>query len=196
MATMTEAFNDPEVIWGVITLCTGLLYWFITFIRNRKRNKSITSTEEHIAVINEIKSHIMGFITIAENLFSDIPKSGASKLLYVLNQVKDLCKKFSIEYDQEMWTEFINSMVGNSNRVQESKAFEDEKTSIIEKVKSEIPFIVEEANALFERIPDSLQYKVEYILKFIAVACEKYPVNVYGEYDWRAYVTGLYNEVA
>lgn len=192
MATVTAIITDPEVLVGFASVLCALVYGLIVSIVNRRRKKSVNQTEEHIAVVNEIKSRVLGFITIAENLFSDIPKSGASKLLYVLNQVKELCKKFSLDYDQEMWTDFVNSIVGNSNRVQETKAYEDEKTSIIEKVKSEIPYIVEEANKLFERIPDSLQYKIEYILKFVAVACEKYHVNVYGEYDWRAYVKGLY----
>ena len=193
---VTAIFKNPDVLVGILVAICSLIYAFAVSIVNRKRKKSANQTEEHIAVVNEIKSRVMGFITIAENLFSDIPKSGASKLLYVLNQVKDLCKKFKLDYDQEMWTEFINSMVGNSNRVQETKAYEDEKSSIIEKVKSEVPFIVDEANKLFERIPDSVQYKIEYILKFIAVACEKYPLNVYGDYDWRGYVQSLYTEVA
>lgn len=192
---VTTIFSNPDVLVAICVALSSLIYGLVTAVINRKRKKTVNQTEEQNAVVNEIKSRVMGFITVAENLFSDIPKSGASKLLYVLNQVKDLCKKFNLEYDQEMWTDFINSIVGNSNRVQESKAYEDEKTSIIEKVKQEIPFIMEEANKLFERIPDSLQYKIEYILKFIAVACEKYHVNVYGDYDWRGYVKSLFEEV-
>lgn len=195
MNTFVELITRYDVVIGVLTAIASIVYTFVLFFKNRNRLKSVKTTEGRIAIINDIKSRVMGFITIAENLFADIPKSGASKLLYVLNQVKELCKTNDIEYDQTLWTDFINSVVGNSNRVQETKAFEDEKAGIIEKVKAEIPYIVEEANKLFERIPDSLQYKIEYILKFIAVACDKYPVNVYTEYDWRAYVNSLY-EVA
>lgn len=195
MAAIINFFtNHYDVILGALVSLASLVYGAVLFFRNRKRIKNAKTDEEKAEVINSIKADVMGFITIAENLFSDIPKSGASKLLYVLNQVKKLCTTSGIEYDQNYWSDFISGIVGRTNGVQESKEEADEILRTIESVKGEVPFLITEANELFARIPDNLQYKIEYILKFIAIACEKYPVNVYSEYDWRDYVEKIYQE--
>lgn len=182
-----------DVIIAVISALASVVYSVVMIIRNRKRIKNAKTDEERSAIIEDIKSEVYAFISIAESLFADIPKSGSSKLLYVLNQVKRLCAGSCIEYDGQYWTDFINGIVGKSNEVIDQKDFEEEKNRIIENVKTEIPYMVKQADDLFATIPDNLSYKIEYILKFIATACDKYPINVYAEYDWRGYVIGLYS---
>ena len=139
-----------------------------------------------------MKSAVYGFITVAENLFIDVPKSGASKLLYVLNKTKELCMMNNVEYNAEEWTDFINNVVGLSNNVVETKEQEKAKNQIIEKIKSRIPGFVSETQKLFKSIPDSLDYQMEYILKYVSGVCEKEEINVFNDYDWKGYIYSFY----
>lgn len=194
MATIKEYL---DLIIGVLSLIAGFIFFLVSVIKRAKALKNAKTTEEWQSVINEIKSDTYGLITVAENLFSDIPKSGASKLLYVLNHVKELCTEKGFNYDQEYWTDFINTIVLQSNEVKDEKAYESVKADIIQKIKDQVPYFITEADKLFSSIPDNEQYKIEYVLKLIAVACDKYNVNVFAEYDWRAYVINQYHsEVA
>ena len=195
---MANIAEYVQTIVAIVCALGSIVAVAITAISRAKALNKAKTEEERQKILNEIKSDAYGLITVAENLFSDIPKAGASKLLYVLNQLKDICYAQGVEYDQTFWTDFVNGIVSTSNEVKEGKELESTKLSIIGKVKEEIPYFIEDANKLFEVIPDSLPYKTEYILKLIALACEKYEVNVYGAYDWRSYVNELMreNEVA
>ena len=194
MANFAQWFESyGGVFVSLIGLLFSVVYFIFFFIRYRKKFKNAKTDEEKQAILEEIKGNAMGFITVAEGLFSDIPKSGVSKLVYVLKEIKALCEGKGVEFNEEYWTAIINNLVGQSNAVIKEKALEMDKADIIEKVKAEIPYHMNEANQLFERIPDSQEYKVAYILKAIEIACDKYEINVFLEYDWRAYVYELYN---
>ena len=176
---------------GLIGSLTVTLVLLIIRLKAIKNAKNSTEREQLIA---ELKSDAYGLVAVAEQLFADIPKSGASKLLYVLNHIEALCKEGDVEFDGDTWTEFINGIVNKSNDVIIAKETEKAISGYIAKVKEEVPYFIADADKLFEVIPDSAAYKTEYILKLIANACAKHTIDVFDLYDWREYVTGLYNE--
>lgn len=183
-----------DLILAVLSMASSLVIFIIFFIKRLKSLKNAKTDEERAKIKDEIKSVAYGLITSAEGLFSDIPKSGASKLLYVLNHVKELCVMNEIDYNADEWTEFVNSVVDKSNKVVEGKKFDSAKNDIIEAIKNEIPYFITEVNELFKNIPNALDYKIEHVLKLIATACDKYEINVYNEYDWRAYVMNVFSQ--
>lgn len=183
-----------DLILAALSMLSSLVVFIIFFIKRLKSLKNAKTAEERAAIKEEIKSVAYGLITSAENLFSDIPKSGASKLLYVLNHVKELCLMNEINYNADEWTEFVNSVIAKSNAVVDGKEFERAKNETIEAIKLEIPFFIEEVNELFKNIPNANEYKIEHVLKLIITACDKHEINVFNEYDWRAYVSSLFNE--
>lgn len=180
-----------EIILTCFSLLISIVITVISLVGRYKALKRAKTTEERANVINEIKADVFGLYNTAERLFSDIPKSGASKLLYVLNHVKEICGLKGIDYNEDDWKEFIEDINTQSNAIENNKAFESEKASVIELVKSEVPYFIEDANKLFEVIPDSKPYKIEYILKLVEVSCGKHNINVFSEYDWRAYVGNM-----
>ena len=181
-----------DTIVGVVSVIFSLILFVVWLVKRVKAFKNAGSDEERANILSEIKSSVYGLVAVAEQMFIDIPKSGASKLLYVLNHVKSLCEERNIEYDADAWTEFINGIVGASNDVITAKETEKAISGYIAKVKEEIPYFMDDADKLFEVIPDSAAYKVEYILKLIANACAKHAINVYDLYDWRAYIEDTY----
>lgn len=184
--------------WDLIVAATSLFSSVVLFtiwlIKRLIALKSAKTAGEREAIVAEIKSNAYGLVAVAEQMFSDIPKSGASKLLYVLNHIEKLCTEQGVEFNEESWTSFINGIVGASNDVITAKETEKAISGYIAKVKEEIPYFMADADKLFEVIPDSAAYKTEYILKLVANACAKHAINVYDLYDWRAYITELYNE--
>lgn len=190
MAVISEYL---ELFIALITFLCSVVVFIVYLVKRGKAVKNAKTQEEKEAIINEMKAQALGFINVADNLFIDIPKSGPSKLLYVLNQIKKGCQANGTEYDEEYWKNYVNEMVSQTNAVLDEKATESEKANIIEKVKSEIPFFIVEAQNLFKAIPDSRSYEIEYIMKNISVACDKYPINVFLEYDWRGLVEESYN---
>lgn len=171
---------------------------FLTaIVQSRKRKKEQTkakTSEEKSVVLDDIRSEVFALVGVAEELFGAIPKSGVSKLKYVLNKINELCEVAGIEFDNRYWTDFVNYIVNRTNNVKNEKAVEQEKIDIIEKIKEEVPFFVNQADELFKAIPDSFEYKIEYILKNISIACDKYEVNVYFEFDWKTFVLNLYEK--
>ena len=184
--------------WELVTAGVSLLGSFIAgsvyFVVRLKAAKKAKTIDEKAAIIAEIKSHAYGFVAAAEQMMSDIPKSGQVKLLYVLKHIKALCEEQNVEYDCETWTEFINGIINTSNDVVTAKETERAISGYINKVKEEIPYFMADADKLFEVIPDSASYKVEYILKLVAKSCAKHAIDVYDKYNWRDYINGLYAE--
>lgn len=180
---------------GLILSCVTVLFsagWTIyTFLSKRRALKNAKTEEEKQAITNDIKASVFGLISSAEAVFSDVPKAGISKLLYVLNKVKELCGIKDIDYNAEFWTNFVNEMVEKANEVQDEKAMEDEKNAVIELIKKEIPTYIDNANALFRAIPDGTRYKLAYIVDAIRLSCENHHINVFGEYDWESYVATM-----
>lgn len=189
---MIEWFKvNFDWFFAFLGACISFIFGIITYFSKRKALKNAKTEEEKQAIINEIKSSIHGFVACAEEIFVDVPKSGASKLMYVLNQVKDLCDFSKVKYDEDYWTKFIDDIIAKKNGVQEEKAELEEKNAIIADIKKSIPKFVDTANALFISIPDGLEYKSAYILKSIADMCAEYSVNVFDAFDWQSYVNDL-----
>lgn len=186
--------NNWELVTACISVFFSLAAGVIYLVVRLKAVKNAKTQQEKDAILAEIKSNAYGFVVAAEQMMSDIPKSGPVKLLYVLNHVKSLCEEQNVPYDAEQWTEFINGIVNTSNDVVTAKETEKAISGYINKVKEEIPYFMADADKLFEIIPDSASYKVEYILKLVANACAKYPIDVYDLHDWRAYINELYTE--
>ena len=164
---MNFIVENWALILGLLCLAVNVVYWIVKFFTNIKRLKTATKSEDKQSIIDEIKSDTYGLINYAEQLFSDIPKSGASKLVYVLNEIKKICEELGHEYDSSYWTNFINQIVGQSNEVKQNKELEASKITTIAKVKEEIPLLIKEAQTMFANIPDNSQYMIEYILKFV-----------------------------
>lgn len=183
-----------ELIAAIVSLAGSVVVFVIWLIKRLISLKNAKTTEERETIIADIKSNAYGLVAVAEQMFSDIPKAGASKLLYVLNHIKSLCEEHNVTYCEETWTEFINGIVGASNDVITAKETEKAISGYIAKVKEEIPYFMTDADKLFEVIPDSATYKVEYILKLVEKACAKHAIDVYELYDWRAYINELYTE--
>ena len=193
MTSIVKFFtNNYELVLNVLIFVSSIGYTIILYCKNRKRLKATKTDDEKTEIVNEIKADVMGFISIAESMFADIPKSGGSKLLYVLNEVKRVCGLLGIEYDSEYWTKFVNDIVDKTNEVLDLKELEAEKKTTIEKIKSQVPHFISRANELFANIPDSDMYKVEYVLKLIAVSCENESINVFTNFNWREYVESFY----
>lgn len=184
--------TNYEWIISGCSLAVTAVYAVIYYVKRCKALKGAKTNEERTAIINDIKARTYGFISVAEELFSDVPKSGASKLLYVLNNVKNLCTDSGIEFDKNVWEKFINDIVSGSNEIIDVKKTEQQNADFIEKVKKEVPYMVDEANRLFANIPDSTIYKIEYIVKGIEILCKNLTVNVFDFYDWQTYVASTY----
>ena len=183
-----------ELVAAVVSLLASLVGGGVYLVIRLTALKRAKTQGEKDAIIAEIKSHAYGLVAAAEQMMSDIPKSGQVKLLYVLNHIQKLCEEQNVPYDCESWTEFINGIIGTSNDVVTAKETERAISGYINKVKEEIPYYMADADKLFEVIPDSASYKIEYILKLVANACAKHAIDVYDLYDWRAYINGLYAE--
>ena len=183
-----------ETIVSIASICGSIIVAIIYLIRRLITLKGAKTTAERDAILAELKSNAYGLVAVAEQMFSDIPKSGSSKLLYVLNHIKTLCEEKNIEFCEDTWKEFIEGIVGASNDVITAKETEKAISGYIDKVKEEIPYFIADADKLFEVIPDSKAYKIEYILKLVSKACDKHAINVYELYDWRVYINELYNE--
>ena len=184
--------------WDAILTVCGFLGSAVAFtvylVKRLRALKGAKTQGERDAIINELKSSAYGLVAVAEQTFKDVPKSGGCKILYVLNHIKALCGDSGVEYDESFWKEFIDEIVGRSNDVitatETSKAID----RYINKVKENVPYYIDDANKLFEVIPDSAEYKIEYILKLIRNDCAKHAINVYDVYDWRTYVNALIAE--
>ena len=183
-----------ELIIACLSLLSTIVVAIVFYVKRFKAIKNAKTAEEKENALNDIKAKTIGLINVAERLFADIPKSGSSKQKYVLDHVKDICTEMNVLFDDGYWGEFINNIIDGANAVIDEKEIESEKAEIIERVKNEVPYFVDEADKLFSSIPDSQDYKIEYILKAIATACEKFSLNVYNSYDWRAFVLNFYNE--
>ena len=177
-----------------VSVALSVAFIVIYNVKRFRALRNAKTSEERDAILSELRSNAYGLVAVAEQMFADIPKSGASKLLYVLNHIEKLCTEKSIEFNESNWTEFINGIVGASNDVKTAKETEKAISGYITKVKEEVPYFLADADKLFEVIPDSAAYKLEYILKLISNACAKYAINVFDLYDWRTYVEELYNE--
>lgn len=186
--------GNYDLIIAVGSIAFSFVFFLIVFVKRLKSLKNAKTDEERTKIKNELKSAAYGFITVAENLFSDVPKSGSSKLLYVLNKIKELCTMNNVEYDVQEWTDFVNGVIATSNGVVESKEQEKSKNDIIEKIKAEIPVFIAETEKLFSSIPESIEYQIEHVLKYVAVACDGYDINVFNDYDWRGYIYGFYTK--
>lgn len=184
--------------WELVTACISILCSLaagaVYLVLRLKSLKNAKTQQEKDEILADLKSRAYGFVAAAEQMMADIPKSGQVKLLYVLNHIQKLCEEQNVPYDCESWTEFINSIVNTSNDVITAKETEKAISGYIAKVKEEVPYFMTDADKLFEIIPDSAAYKVEYILKLVAKACAKYAIDVYDLYDWRNYVNELYLE--
>ena len=176
---------------SLVGLLVGAVISVVVRLRAYKNAKTQTEKDEILA---DLKSHAYGLVAVAEQMMSDIPKSGSVKLLYVLNHISKLCEEKGVEYDVESWTEFINGIVNKSNDVITAKETEKAISGYIAKVKEEIPYFIADADKLFEVIPDSASYKVQYVLNLVAKSCAKYAIDVYELYDWRGYINELYLE--
>lgn len=181
-----------EIVLPVLGFLSAFISIIMYYVKSRKRLKNAKTDEEKQAIVNDIKSKTLGLISVAESLFAEVPKSGASKLKYVLENVQTLCEENGLEFVNTDWENYVNLIVGNSNAVQDEKALEQEKATIIENIKAEIPFFIESADKLFASIPDNLSYKIEYIMKVIEETCAQKPVDVFTAFDWRSYVEQAY----
>lgn len=195
---MKELIHKVLLHWDLLVSlvlgCLSLGVAIYQFLKRKKELSTAKTSEERSKIMDDIRSEVFGLVGVAEELFSAIPKSGVSKLKYVLNKINELCDVAGIDFDNRYWTDFINYIVNRSNNIKSEKAFEKEKADIIEKVKGKIPYFVEQADVFFKAIPDNQEYKVEYILKNINIVCEQYKINVYFEYDWKAYVLSIYEK--
>lgn len=189
MAVFKEYLN---LIITCISLLSSLIVTIVFTVKRVKALKNAKTSEDKTKVLDEIKSHAIGFINVAENLFSEVPKSGSSKLLYVIDHIDELCKMNNVEFDEEFWVNFVNGIVAGSNTVQDQKEMETQRLILIDNVKNQIPFFVSEADKLFETIPDNEPYKIEYILKLVKTACEDFTVNVYDEEFWKQAISNYY----
>ena len=104
----------------VLSLAAGVFYLIVRV----KAYKNAKTQSERAEILSEIKSHAYGLVAAAEQMMSDIPKSGQVKLLYVLNHIQKLCEEQNVPYDCESWTEFINGIIGTSNDVITAKETE------------------------------------------------------------------------
>lgn len=179
--------------WELILICCSLFYAVYSTIVKMFALRKAKTNEEKQSIINDIKANVFGLIGSAEQVFSDVPKSGSSKLLYVLNKTKELCANSGIEYISDFWTDFINDIIAKSNAVHDQKAIEDERNAVIESIKKQLPGFIDTANTLFRNIPDSARYVKAYIIDAIEKACAEHDINVFGEYDWETYVGELMN---
>lgn len=182
-----------ELIVGVLSFLISSVLTIIVFVKRYKAAKASKNTVEQANILNELKAVCFGLINIAEQTFSDIPTAGASKLLYVLNNIKDLCEQRGVKYDESYWEQFIDDIISQANYVQDEKADEKDKQKIIDTIKAEVPDFVKEANRLFVSIPDSTRYKIAYIVSLIEEACEDYDVDVFKAFEWTDYVASFYD---
>lgn len=159
-----------------------------------KAVKNAKTVEEKQVILNELKAATMGLITQAEQIFSHVPKSGESKLLYVLKEVDNLCREKGLTYDKDYWKEFISGAVGITNKVIADKKAVEEKESTIAMIKAEVPYFISQAAEYFRTISNSREYEIEHVIRQIEVACKEFSVNVFAEFDWRGYVTELYDK--
>lgn len=183
-----------ELLVAILSFLLSSTLTVIVFVKRYKAAKASKNTELEVEILNELKGVAFGLINIAEHTFSDIPTSGASKLLYVLNNIKELCDQRGFKYDESYWEEFIDSVISQANYIQEEKADEKDKQATIDKIKSLVPDFVKEANRLFVSIPDSKRYKVAYIVSLIDEACDGEEIDVFNAFDWQEYVASFYEE--
>lgn len=184
--------NYWELITGIISLVAGLTVAVINIVRSSKKVKSAKTQQEKDQAMNEIKSAVHGFIAVAETTFASIDKSGNSKLLYVLKEIKNLCAVGQIDYDEQYWINFINNVVALQNEVLDSKEAERVNAEFIEHIKGIVPTLIEKATRLFIAIPNNLDYKVEYVLKAIKDECAQFEIDVYDLYNWEDHVRKLF----
>ena len=186
--------SNWDVLAAIASLLTSIIFAIVYYVKRFRALRGAKTQAEKDAIISELKSHTYGLVAVAEQMFADIPKAGASKLLYVLNHIEKLCTEQNIAFNEDSWKEFINGIVGASNDVITAKETEKAIAGYIDKVKTEVPYFIADADKLFAVIPDSAAYKTEYILKLIAKACAKQDIDVFDKFDWRAYVENLYTE--
>ena len=193
---MEWLLNNYEAIIGLAVSLILLLLNVVSFIKAGKRVKAAKTDTERANALEGLKLRAFGLITATEDLFKGISKSGSSKLLYVLNNLEKVAGTYGVEFDEEYWTDFINTTVAVCNNVADDKAYERAVPVLIEQIKQEVPFYIKDANKLFEVIPDSSAAKLEYILKLISNSCAKNEINVYDLYDWKTYVNEQLNAAA
>lgn len=181
-----------EFIVSGLTAVVGIVLSVISFVARYKQAKASKDKEALNELHNELKGVAFGLINIAEHTFSDIPGSGASKLVYVLEHIKKLCEERNVPFEEAYWTDFVNGTVTVANAVQDEKVTEAEKQEVVEQVKKKVPEFVQEANRLFVSIPNSTRFKIAYVISLIEEACEEYEFDVFNSFDWHDYVTELY----
>ena len=187
-----ELLNYWELIVTALSFLCSVVVFIVYLVKRHKAVKNAKTDEEKQEAINQVKADTLGWISVAETVFSSIPKSGSSKLLYVLDHVKELCTNKDVAFDEKYWTDFVNGIVAGHNEVIDAQKEASTKAEIIDAIKKQVPFFVEDAKKLFTNIPDSSAYEIAYVLKDIATACAEYEIKV--DYDWQSYVESFYKE--
>ena len=166
---MDKIFEILSTVVGVAGLLAGVV---VLIVRLVELGKAKTS-EEKAKVLKDIESDLLAYISMADATFSKVPKSGASKLEYVLNKVQQVCITCGVEFEKEKWTEKINNIVGKTNKAIDEVKAEQEKAEKLESLKSKVLTYVDNANAVFANIPDNLEYKMAYVLKYTEGLCNE-----------------------
>ena len=191
---MEWLFNHLELVLTCVSALFSCVVFVVYFIKRFKALKTAKTSAEKDSIVEELKTATFGLISATETMFSDISKSGSSKLLYVLRNVEKLCNDRGVEFIESEWTAFINKVVDASNAIAAKLEHESAIPAIIEKIKQEIPYFVADANELFKVIPDSAEAEIDYILKLISNTCAKEDTNVFELYDWKAYVEKMLSD--
>lgn len=191
---MNWFIENWHFILAVLSLIVTIVTTTLTLISRFKAFKNAKTTEEKQKILEDIKESVHGLVDVAEVTFSEVKKSGPSKLLYVLNNIENMCDELGIAFEEEYWTNFINKLISTSNQAVIDKENEKKTKELIEEVKTKISSYVDNANQLFKYVPIAKAYKIDYVLRLIKQHCGELELNVYDEFDWETLVATYFKE--
>ena len=107
---------ENVTIWTTIaTTAVGIVGYVISFILNKKKNKS-----DKLVDLAKVVQKLPEFIAEAENIFG--AGNGNAKLAYVLNKVQIECLKNKVEFNEEQFKgEIENILRTPEKKVQNDK---------------------------------------------------------------------------
>lgn len=123
---MDKFLQVIQIICYSLSLLMVVVVPFCLWVYKKIRQLKTADAADRPAIVNDLISACMGFVTDAEKMFYSLNRdthnytdhgAGESKLAWVLSQMRAMCISRGITFDEEYWTKYVNDLVEVSSKV-------------------------------------------------------------------------------
>lgn len=141
--TLGKIIQLLYVLAIVTAIVVGFIQTLILFRRNKgtkvkktstkEENVQLTEQVEKMDFFNTMRYKVMNYIGIAEKAYSGLKgvvgNYGDVKLENVLSKIRTDCAEQGVEYDEDSWKHYINSLIAFTNEINAKDTEKKETTS-------------------------------------------------------------------